>query len=156
LVEPRVPTTKRSFRTAWRDVSPGTSISEKGFVMARFTILIGVLLTLLGIGFFVVLRLMEGAWPSATALIPAFAGVPILLLGIVALSPSWRKHAMHGVAVLALLGVLLPVGRLGMQLARGAEVKSTVLASLLLMALLCGILLVACVRSFVLARLRST
>lgn len=124
--------------------------------MARLSIVIGVLLTLLGIGFFVVLRFMEGAWPSTTALIPTFAGVPILALGFAALSPSLRKHAMHGVAVLALLGVLLPIGRLVMQLVRGAEVKSTVLASLLLMALLCGVLLVACVRSFVVARLRST
>lgn len=57
--------------------------------------------------------------------------------------------------MLSLLGLLLPLGRLGMQLAKGAEVKSTVLVSLLLMAGLSGFLLVACVRSFVNARILS-
>ena len=90
-----------------------------------------------------------------TALIPAFAGFPILILGLVALKDSIRKHAMHAVAMLALLGLLLPLGRLGMQLAKGAEVKPIVLTSLLLMAALCGFLLAACVRSFVRARLLS-
>ena len=118
--------------------------------MARLTIIIGSLLVLLGVGFYA----GTGA-TSPTALIPAFAGAPILILGCVALKESVRKHAMHGVAMLSLLGLLLPLGRLGMQLAKGAEVKSTVLVSLLLMAGLSGFLLVACVRSFVNARILS-
>lgn len=118
--------------------------------MARLTILIGFLLILLGVGFYVGL----GA-SSVTALIPAFAGAPILILGCVALKDSVRKHAMHGVAMLSLLSLLLPLGRLGMQLAKGAEVKPTVLISLLLMAGLSGYLLVACVRSFIQARILS-
>lgn len=121
--------------------------------MARLTITIGLLLTLLGVGFYAGLALVEGEAPSVTSLIPAFAGIPILLLGLVALRESARMHAMHAVAILALLGLLLPLGRLGMQLARGAEVAGTTLTSLLLMAGLSGILLVACVRSFVQARL---
>ncbi|MHB0954853.1 MAG: hypothetical protein ACYC6N_30600 [Pirellulaceae bacterium] len=126
--------------------------------MARFTILIGLLLTLVGVGsyFYALLTGSEATGPSPTALIPAFAGVPILLLGCVALKESLRKHAMHVVALLALLGFLLPVGRLAMKLAQGELPKTTILVSLVLMAALCGILLAACVRSFVDARLRKT
>lgn len=120
--------------------------------MAKLTILIGSLLILVGMGFFLALRLTEGVWPSATALIPAFAGIPILLLGVLAIQPAMRMHAMHGVALFALLGTLLPVGRLAMQIARGADVKPTIMASLLLMIVLCGLLLIACVHSFVRAR----
>jgi len=123
---------------------------RKNTIMARLSIIIGSLLVLLGVGFYVGL----GA-TSLTALIPAFAGAPILILGCVALKESVRKHAMHGVAMLSLLGLLLPLGRLGMQLARGAEVRSTVLTSLLLMAGLSGFLLIACVRSFINARILS-
>ena len=124
--------------------------------MARLTIVIGLLLTLLGFGFFVALAARDVATPSVTALIPAFFGVPILALGLIALKDSLRKHAMHLVAMLSLLGLLLPVGRLAMQLAKGAEVKSTILISLLLMAVLNGLLLGACIRSFARARLLSS
>ena len=86
--------------------------------MARLTITIGILLTLLGVAFYVGLTVAAGTHPSVTALIPAFAGLPILLLGVAALKESIRKHAMHGVSLLALLGFLLPVGRLGLQVAR--------------------------------------
>jgi len=122
--------------------------------MARLTIVIGLLLVLLGGGVYAGLAMTEGTAPSVTALIPAFAGVPILLLGLAGLRESLRKHAMHAVAVLALLGCLLPLGHLGRKLAQGAEVKATALTSMALMALLCAILLVACIRSFVRARLK--
>jgi hypothetical protein len=123
--------------------------------MPKLTMIIGFLLTLVGIGFFVGLSITGGESPSVTSLIPAFAGIPILLLGVLATRESIRKHAMHAVAALALLGFILPLGRLAMQLAKGAELKATVLASLILMALLCGTLLGACVRSFVQARLKA-
>ncbi len=125
--------------------------------MTRLTIIIGLLLMLVGAGLYFGLTAAEGDWVSPTALIPAAAGLPIFLLGLLALRDSWRKHAMHVVSLLALLGLLLPVGRLGMKLAQGAQVKPTILTSLLLMAVLSGILLLACIRSFVRARLtRST
>ena len=91
-----------------------------------------------------------------TALIPAFVGIPILVLGLAALKESIRKHAMHGVSLLALLGFLLPAGRLSMKLVQGEHVKTTILVSLVLMAVLCGVLLAACVRSFVLRETEST
>ena len=71
--------------------------------------------------------------------------------------PPYAGHNPLGglsvVAMLALLSLLLPLGRLAMQLAKGAAVKPTVLTSLLLMAALSGFLLAACVRSFVQARI---
>lgn len=121
--------------------------------MARLTIIIGTLLVLAGLAFYAAPLVRDGTSPSVTALIPAFAGLPILLLGLVALRETVRMHAMHGVAVLSLLAMLLPLGRLGMQLARGAEVKPAILASLSIMAGLSGFLLVACIRSFIRARL---
>ncbi|MCU0960611.1 MAG: hypothetical protein MUF48_10955 [Pirellulaceae bacterium] len=124
--------------------------------MARFTIVIATLLILLGIGSYLNAgrSAADGARPSVTALIPAFAGLPMLVLGVVALNASARKHAMHGVSVLALLAFLLPAGRLGMQLARGVEVKTAILVPLVLMSVLSAILLAACVRSFIAARRR--
>ncbi len=121
--------------------------------MARLTIIIGSLLTLLGVGMYAGLAVAEAKAVSVTALIPAMAGIPILLFGFVALREPWRKHAMHVVSILALLGLILPLGRLGMQMSRGLEVKPTVLTSLVFMAALSGFLLVACIRSFVRARL---
>ena len=121
--------------------------------MAKLTIIIGILLTLLGVGFYVALLAVEGENPSVTALIPAFVGIPVLVLGLAALKESIHKHAMHGVSLLALLGLLLPAGRLSMKLIQGEHVKTTILVSLVSMAALCGVLLAACIRSFVRARL---
>ena len=120
--------------------------------MTRYTIAIGVLLILLGVGFYLGLASIADSSPSVTALIPAFAGVPILLLGVVSLKASLHKHAMHFVSLLALVGFLLPSVRFAMLLARGTELKLAGTASLVLMAVLCGSLLALCVKSFVNAR----
>ena len=124
--------------------------------MAKIALVSGGLLVLLGLVAFGSVRLVQGYWPSATALIPAFLGLPILLLGLVALNAAYRKHAMHAVAVLALVGVAAPLGRLGTQLARGADVALLPLISLLLTALVCGVLLGLCIKSFLDARRASS
>ena len=67
--------------------------------MASTTILFGVLLTLLGLGGY----FLTGT-SSATALIPAIFGLPLVVLGLLARSEPMRKHAMHAAAALALLG----------------------------------------------------
>jgi uncharacterized membrane protein len=41
---------------------------------------------------------------SITALIPAFFGVPMLILGWLGLNEKYRKHSMHIAAALMLLG----------------------------------------------------
>jgi hypothetical protein len=124
--------------------------------MATVAIIIGVLLTLVGGSFYGGIYLFQDRAPSATALIPAIAGLPILVLGLVALIDKYRPHAMHAVSLLALLGVLLPVGRLMMKIGQGEQVTLTAFSSLFLMAFLCGILLAACVKSFIDARRRRS
>jgi len=122
--------------------------------MGKITIVFGVLLVSLGVGIYGGLSVTDDAAPSKTALIPAFFGLPVLLLGIVALSDRWRMHAMHLVAVLALLGMIAPTARLGMQLARGASVAPLALTSMIVMVLLSAGLFAVCFKSFLDARRR--
>jgi cytochrome b561 len=72
--------------------------------MPALTILLGLVLVLLGVaGYFGT----EADGRSVTALIPAFFGLPIALLGAVALVKSGaKKHAMHAAVALALLGAI--------------------------------------------------
>ena len=114
--------------------------------LPKTTIAVGLLLILQGVGFYVATETK-----SVTALIPAFFGVPISLLGCVALKDSLRKHAMHGVVTLALLGLLAPIGRI----ASAGFKLSAAGVSLVLMIALCGGLLVLGVKSFVDARRRQ-
>ncbi len=122
--------------------------------MGKITIVFGGLLILLGVGVYAGLMAAEGSSPSKTALIPAFFGLPILLLGVVALKDAYRKHAMHLVAVLALLGLIAPLARLASKLSTLGGMAPLALASMILMALLSGGLFALCFKSFVDARRR--
>jgi len=113
--------------------------------LPRTTVLIGLLLILQGIGFYVVTETK-----SVTALIPAFFGAPIFLLGLAAMKESIRMHALHGAVGVALLGLLAPIGRI----ASAGLSFSAAGISLLLMIVLCAALLILGVKSFVDARLR--
>ncbi len=74
---------------------------------AKVTIGYGIALILLGAsGYFAV----GGA--SITALIPAFIGLAVLGLGILALKGRWVKPALYTAAVLALAGLLGNIGAL--------------------------------------------
>jgi hypothetical protein len=118
--------------------------------MANVTIGFGVALMALGIGGY-----YATGRTSPTALIPLAFGILLLVCGALARREAWRKHAMHGAAVLALLGFLGPMRVLPQMLAllRGAEVahRAAVLDQLAML-LLCGALLALCIRSFVAAR----
>ncbi|MFG0330271.1 MAG: hypothetical protein ACF8PN_10270 [Phycisphaerales bacterium] len=110
-------------------------------------VVIGLLLVVLG-GF---AYAAAEAPKSVTALIPAFFGAPIFVLGVLAYAkPVWLKHVMHVVSVLALLGVVLPAGRLAMTM--GDFELNLASGSLLVMLILSAILLAACVKSFIDAR----
>ncbi|HEY2785446.1 MAG TPA: hypothetical protein VGJ05_10775 [Fimbriiglobus sp.] len=91
---------------------------------------------------------------SPTAAIPALFGVIFAVCAVLAFSPSRRKLAMHAVAVLALLGAvgsLYPVVKTlvkGNDLVLNSPKTLTSLGS----SLLCLILLVFCVRSFIAAK----
>ena len=123
-----------------------TKIEGIQMSMPKITVALGFLLVLQGIGFYV-----GTSSKSITALIPAFVGLPILVLGIVALKASARKHAMHLTAALATLGLLAALGRI----ASAGLSFSAAGISVLLLALLTGGFLVLCVKSFVDARRRQ-
>lgn len=119
--------------------------------MARITIATGVILMLLGAGFYVGM----GAG-SITALIPAFFGIPIFVFGLVALDDFKRKHAVHGALIFALLGLFGSVS-MGFSkwraLAQGVEIERPLAAwEQLGMAIICFVFIALCVRSFIAAR----
>ena len=118
--------------------------------MPRVALVIGVLLTLLGVGGYLIG--MAGDYASWTALIPAMAGVPIALCGLIGLAgEAARKHAMHFAAVIALLGALAPLGRLPTTLTSD-PINPVAVTSLAGMLSLCALFVVLAVRSFVAAR----
>lgn len=118
--------------------------------MPKIAIIVGLLLTVLGAAGYVVGMMDQKA--SWTALIPAFAGVPILFCGVMARNPECRKHAMHGAVLFGLLGFLAPLGRLVPQMIKGSAPRGVALVSMLAMIALCGVFVVLCVRSFIEAR----
>lgn len=113
--------------------------------MASTTVIFGLLLTLLGLaGYF-----LTGT-SSLTALIPAFLGVILIVLGFLARSDHARRHAMHAAALVALLGfagALFSLLRTPLGLRPGMAVFSQMAT-----VLLTGIFLALCVRSFIEAR----
>ncbi|MPY86502.1 MAG: hypothetical protein GEU99_01100 [Luteitalea sp.] len=114
--------------------------------------IVGVLLVLLGlIGYVATGR------QSVTALIPAAFGALLWVLALLARNERRRPHAMHAAALVGLLGFLATVRALfslpallqGEALARPAAVMSQSV-----MALLTGVFVALCVRSFIDARRR--
>src|SRR5688572_11422375 len=113
--------------------------------MAYTTIVFGLVLTALGLAGY----LLAGG-VSVTALIPAFFGIVLLVLGVLARSEALRKHAMHAAAAVALIGF---VGAF-MSLLRAPFATRSALAnfSQVAMALLTAVFVWMCVRSFRAAR----
>ena len=118
--------------------------------MAKLSIAYGLIFILMGlISYFGI------SSESITALIPAFFGVPMLVLGWLGLNEKYLKHVMHVAAVLMLLGFFGTIGGLikffkmlgGVQPERSSAV--TVQA---IMAILCLVFLVLAVKSFISAR----
>jgi hypothetical protein len=114
--------------------------------MAKLSITYGVIFILMGlISYFGI------SSESITALIPAFFGIPMLILGWLGLSEKYLKHIMHGAAGLMLFGFFGTIGGLikffkmlgGVQPERPAAV--TVQA---IMALMCLVFLILAVKSF--------
>lgn len=75
--------------------------------MAKTTILFGTLLIVLGVGAYGLAMMGVLAGRSPTALIPAAAGLLLLVLGFIAdKKPSLNKHMMHGAVLIGLLGFI--------------------------------------------------
>lgn len=118
--------------------------------MTKLSIAYGVIFILIGL-----ISYLGISNESITALIPTFFGIPMLILGWFGLNEKYLKHAMHGAAVLMLLGFIGTIGGLikffkmlgGIQPERLAAV--TVQA---IMAILCLVFLLLAVKSFIDAR----
>ena len=121
--------------------------------MAKITIGLGFVLIVLGLGSY-----FGTGREHVTALIPAFFGLPLALLGVAALKDHRWKYAMHVAAALGLLGfagtvtglMKLPVLLSGGELDRPAAV-----AVQAAMAIVCLLFVVLCVWSFIKARRAS-
>lgn len=111
--------------------------------MPKPTLVISVLLIALGVSAF----LFSG---SRTALMPAYVGLVLALLGGLAIVfEGGRRHLMHVAAVVALLGALAPAAAL---VIRAAQMSPLALSVNLGMLVLCIVLLALMVRSFIAAR----
>ena len=121
--------------------------------MAKITIGLGFVLIALGLGSY-----FGTGREHFTALIPAVFGLPLALLGVVALKDHTWKHAMHVAAAIGLLGfagtvkglLKLPVLLTGGELDQPAAV-----AVQAAMAIVCFVFVVLCVWSFIQARRAS-
>lgn len=117
--------------------------------MSKITIAVGAILIALGAGFYFT---SAPESKSMTALIPAFFGLPVLILGLVACcgSEKARKHGAHFAVMLTLIGAL---GGLGMGIKNiSNEAKKRAATAQLIMGVICIVHVVFSVRSFIAAR----
>ncbi len=118
--------------------------------MVAQTLFTGLVLIALGVGGYI-----ASGQASVTALIPAFIGAVLALLGLLGRKESLRKHVMHVAMLIALLaiggtfkGLLGAVSWLG---GTTPERPMAVVAQSIT-AVLCVLLLVGGIRSFIAAR----
>ena len=114
--------------------------------MARMTLGFGLAFVLLGlVSYFVTDRV------SVTALIPAFFGIVLLILGVIMRDEGKAKHAGHAAAMVALLGLLGSARGVpkALQVMQGGEVERPEAAIAQgIMAVACLIFLALGVKSF--------
>lgn len=117
--------------------------------MPSISIACGTLLILIGLIGYINGVMTNNA--SVTALIPAFFGIALLLLGVFSrLRENLRKHLMHVAVVIALLGFILPAGRLISNL--GNLTYSAAVVSQVSMSLVCLLFVILGIKSFADAR----
>ena len=117
--------------------------------MAFLAILFGAMLGLLGP---ILYELSEPASQSLTAFIPSIFGVLLILCGVIAYNEQYRKHAMHAAALVGVLGIVMPLGRLIYAMTKPEFKFGLAAGGTLLMSALCAIFVGLCVKSFIDAR----
>ena len=118
--------------------------------MSLLTIVFGILFIILGVGGFVA----TGS-EHKTALIPAAFGVAYIVCGVLARKDDMRKHAMHGAAMLGLLGALVPIPGVikFFKMISGETIERPQAAiAQTIMSVLSFVFVALCVRSFIAAR----
>ena len=115
--------------------------------MSKITIAVGAFLIILGL-----IGYLGTGMVSWTALIPAFFGLPLTILGALALQEAWRKHVMHAAVVVGLVGFLGGAFSFMRPLLSGGEMKPMAATMQALMALTCAAFVGLCVKSFIDAR----
>jgi heme O synthase-like polyprenyltransferase len=122
--------------------------------MARIAVVVGLLL----ISVTVATIFANQGFKSPSVFIPAGIGSVLAVLGLVGMKDSLRKHAMHGAALIAMLGGIgcLVMGiRLLSKLGTDAPPTNDKLASVFATAILCLVFVILCVQSFIQARKKS-
>jgi hypothetical protein len=118
--------------------------------MANVTIRFSVLLMAVGLIFF----FLTGH-KAPTSLIPFFFGIVLLVLGLLAKSESEKRRMMimHIAVTVALIGFIFPAVRVAIAWARAHTVTmGMVIREELLMSIICLMLVLLCVRSFIAVR----
>ncbi|MGF1482830.1 MAG: hypothetical protein ACFBZ8_00530 [Opitutales bacterium] len=125
-------------------------MSEKKEIAPLAAIGIGVVLDMIGVGGYV-LSGME----SKTALIPSVFGTLLLICGFLGTNPKFLKHAMHGAAMVALLGILAcTMGLVMGTLKNGFDPTTLRFWSPFSTLVLCALFMGIAIRSFSAARKR--
>lgn len=127
--------------------------------MPGLTLLFGLILIGQGLlAYFVLAAPNEEGRISITALIPAFLGAALVLLGLMAMNKGMRKHAMHLAMLLGLLGIVGALYRPVTGMTSGGDVAwtSTPVLMQLTMAVICLVYLFLGVRSFINARRKKS
>jgi hypothetical protein len=125
-------------------------------MMAIPTLVISLLLILTGVGGYFLGHPAPGATAvSPTALIPAWVGLTLGILGAISFNEKVRKHVMH---LAAMVGLLAAIGD-AMQLIKTinntttpADIRQMKIISMSITLVLCVVFLVLCIRSFINAR----
>ena len=117
--------------------------------MPSTSITCGVVLILIGLIGYVYGLIQGGA--SLTALIPAAFGLLLVILGFAArANENLRKHMMHAAVLVALIGFIVPAGRIISRL--GDLQLSLAVLSQIAMALVCLLFVILGIKSFADAR----
>ncbi len=119
--------------------------------MAKLTMVFGGLLVVVSVGFWIAMARAESA-----ALHPAGLGVLLVLCGMLANTENARRRMlwMHLAVTVGLIGFLITGIRAALQIVKGTAMTGNVLAfeERVVVALLCGVFVALCVRSFISAR----
>lgn len=125
--------------------------------MAKLTLLFALLLIILG----VVVFIATGS-QAPTALIPAWFGVVLGILGLLARTPNGKRRMlfMHIAVTVGLIGVIFPgwrgLGDLITEMRGQLVLRPAAMKEELAMAGICLIFVLLCIRSFIAARRQRT